>query len=293
MGFVKNAVKDGVLGMATGGIYPSVKYGSKIAGKVGGFMGMKPHYMDPNAFVNPQFSKEYATDQNRSNFYNTQARSAMGHMGQDAGLLNRQSAGYNPLIRKLVDMRNGVGPSLAQMQLEQGTNRNIQNQMGLAASNQGFNPAMAARMAGQNIAGMNQDMAGQAGQLRLQEQMDAMQQEMAARGAQSNTTGMAGNLYGNQAQLGTAGGLNYQHMAEGLAESERAAKMAQATGNQAAYENAMSRRLNFLSKMGQAAGALATGGTSLAATGASSATTAAMPQSNGIMPGGGPGLYNY
>jgi len=166
--------------------------------------------------------------------------------------INRNAAGYGGLISRLSDMGQGKGPSLAQMQLEQATNRNIQNQAGIAASNQGYNPAMAARLMGQNVAGMNQEAAGQSGQLRLQEQMDAINQEIAAREAQGQAYGMAGNLMSNQANLGMQGGFNYQNMAQALAEQERAARMARESGNNSAYETAMGRRLGFLSKAGQA-----------------------------------------
>ena len=236
--------------------------------------GLNPHDLPPEAYDNPFFAGDRAKDVERSSFYNSQSKDAFRDLSRQGNLMNAQGRGYNPLINKLNDMQNGVGPSLAQMQLQQGTNRNIQNQAGIAASNPGMNPAMAQRMMGQNIASLNQEGAGQAGQLRLQEQMDAISQLLAARQAQGQTYGMAGNMMQNRANMGMAGGMNYQNMAEQLAEQERAAQMAMASGNQAAYEGAMGRRLNFLSKAGQAvAGGMGGGAAAGGASGSTALTT--------------------
>jgi len=215
-------------------------------------LGLDPREVNADAYENPFFQKQFAEDRNRSSFYNKRAETGFGGMNTAGKNINRNAAGYGGLISRLSDMGQGKGPSLAQMQLEQATNRNIQNQAGIAASNQGYNPAMAARLMGQNVAGMNQEAAGQSGQLRLQEQMDAINQEIAAREAQGQAYGMAGNLMSNQANLGMQGGFNYQNMAQALAEQERAARMARESGNNSAYETAMGRRLGFLSKAGQA-----------------------------------------
>lgn len=236
--------------------------------------GLNPHDLPPEAYDNPFFAKDRAKDQKRSNFYDNQSKDAFGDLSRQGNLMNAQGRGYNPLINKLTNMQNGVGPSLAQMQLQQGTNRNIQNQAGIAASNPGMNPAMAQRMMGQNVAGLNQEAAGQAGQLRLQEQMDAIGQLLAARQAQGQTYGMAGNMMQNRANMGMSGGMNYQNMAQMLAEQERAAQMARASGNQSAYEGAMGRRLGFLSKAGSAvAGAMGGGAAAGGASGSTALTT--------------------
>lgn len=252
-GFLKKAAKFAIA--------PAWQGSAWAAGKAGihplTMLGMTPQEIKAQAYQNPEYAHQYKTDQNRSNYYDKQAVGAFGGMNTAGRNINRNAAGYGGLISRLSDMGNGVGPSLAQMQLQQATNRNIQNQAGIAASNQGYNPAMAARLMGQNVAGMNQEAAGQSGQLRLQEQMDAMNQEIAARQAQGQAYGMAGNLYGNQAQLGLTGGANYQGMAEDLAEKERQAKIALETGQVAANDKAVGRRLEFISKIGQAVGAAA------------------------------------
>lgn len=66
----------------------------------------------------------------------------------------------------------GQGPSLAQSQLQQGTNRNLAQQMALMASARS-NPAMAMRMSAMNAANIGQQSAQQAADLRLQEQLGA------------------------------------------------------------------------------------------------------------------------
>lgn len=85
-------------------------------------------------------------------------------------------AQQNQFIQMLQNQAQGIGPSLAQQQLQQGTNRGIAQQMGVAASQRGVNPAMAARMAMQNTAGINQQGAADAAMIREQEKMNAMGQ---------------------------------------------------------------------------------------------------------------------
>lgn len=80
------------------------------------------------------------------------------------------------LVSKLTAQMNGQGPSLAQAQLQQGTDQNIAQQMAMAASARGGSLGMAQRQAAMNAAGVQQQMAGQSGILRLQEQQQAQQQ---------------------------------------------------------------------------------------------------------------------
>lgn len=207
-------------------------------------------------FENPYAQKDRAVDLGRAKYYDAQSRTGFKNMGMAGQNLNRNAAGYNPLINHLTDMSNGVGPSLAQMQLQDATNRNIQNQAGIAASNPGMNPAMAQRMMGQNVAGMNQQAAGQSGQLRLQEQMDAMGQLLAARQAQGQTYGAAGNLFGNTAQLGASAGMNYQNLGQQQAELDRQAMM-KYNEMMAKLAQGQSDKLgSFFSKMGSGLGSL-------------------------------------
>jgi len=82
----------------------------------------------------------------------------------------------NALARALLAQSQGQGPSLAQMQLQDATNRNIQQGAGLISSQKGINPALAARLIANQSANANQQAAGQSAQARLAEQMQAQQQ---------------------------------------------------------------------------------------------------------------------
>jgi hypothetical protein len=77
------------------------------------------------------------------------------------------------LAQALQRQAAGQGPSLAQMQLQQGTDRNLQQALAFASSQRGVNPALAARQAGMNQANIGQQAVMQSGMLRQQEMMDA------------------------------------------------------------------------------------------------------------------------
>lgn len=85
-------------------------------------------------------------------------------------------ANQQGLASALQDQMNGGGPNLAQLQLQDATNRNIQQGAGMIASQKGVNPALAARLVAQNTAQNNQQAAMQAAQLRMQQQLAAQQQ---------------------------------------------------------------------------------------------------------------------
>lgn len=116
-------------------------------------------------------------------------------------------------IQALQMQSAGLGPSVAQNQLNQATNTNLSNAMGMAASARGVNPALAARQAQQSGAQMNQQAAGQAATMRAQEQLGAqgmlgnqlntMQtQNLQMQGVNANTA-----QANAQANAGIAGGL--------------------------------------------------------------------------------------
>ena len=111
------------------------------------------------------------------------------------------------LYNQFGEMAAGRGPSLAQLQLQQGLQNAQAQQMAGAASMKGTNASLAQRQAGQNQAmmGANANMA--AAQTRMQEQFGAM-------GAQA---GLAGQMaQQQQGMLGTAGGLQQGQNALGL-----------------------------------------------------------------------------
>lgn len=166
--------------------------------------------------------------------------------------LQEQSGGYDPLIEMLSAQARGEGPSLAEMQFKQLTDRNIAQQLGTAAAQRGVNPALAARMAAQGQANIGQQAAGQAAQIRLQELLQAQQQEMAARQAQAAAT-QAGGAFAMDAASG-----NRQALME--LERLRSQQGVQGAGiDTKRYDANQRRRGDFVAGLGQALGGLAGG----------------------------------
>lgn len=129
------------------------------------------------------------------------------------------------LIQQLQDQASGNGPSLAQMQLQKGTDQNMSQAMALGASQRGAGSAgMLKGIQGQQ-AGVAQGMAGDAAMLRLQEQMSARQalgQQLGqGRGQDQSWAGM-----GMQNNQFNAGQLN--QMTTGNADRAAAAAKQQA-----------------------------------------------------------------
>lgn len=98
------------------------------------------------------------------------------------------------LARQLEAQTRGEGPSLANLQLQSATQKNIAEQLGLAFSNQGAGGALAQRTAAYNVANLNQNAAMQSAQLRMAEQLQAQ----AALGA------LSGQARGQDIGLATA-----------------------------------------------------------------------------------------
>ena len=152
---------------------------------------------------------------------NQQQQQVFGNENALAGNLQQQVAGQGP------------GTALAQTQLQQATQQNIQQQAALAASQRGMNPALAQRQALQGAATTNQAAANQSAQL-VQQQQLAAQQQLAglygqqgsqALGQQQATTGLVGGLAGaNNQQLGA------QVSAQGVNQSANAQNATLGTG---------------------------------------------------------------
>lgn len=106
-----------------------------------------------------------------------------GNINQSYGRAGTVYDQQQALAQALLAQSQGQGPSLAQMQLQDATNRNIKQNAGLISSQKGVNPALAARLIANQSAQAGQSLAGQSAQARLMEQMQAQQQ--------------LGGLYGN------------------------------------------------------------------------------------------------
>lgn len=129
----------------------------------------------------------------------------------------------------------GQGPSLAQLQLQQATQANAAAGAGAIASQRGLNPALAARLISQQQAAGNQQAAGQAAQLRMQEQLGAQNQLAQALSAQRQ--GDVSQLAANSGLLGQAGGLENQaslgasNINAGVSQQNTAVQQADAQAN--------------------------------------------------------------
>lgn len=97
--------------------------------------------------------------------------------------LGNQSQVYN----QLQGVANGTGPNPAQAMLNQATGQNVQNQAAMMAGQRGAgsNPALIARQAAMQGAGIQQNSAGQAATLQAQQSLGAL--------------GQAGNMANTQA----------------------------------------------------------------------------------------------
>lgn len=95
----------------------------------------------------------------------------------DRGEDRQFRSGQAQLAAQLQEQAAGRGPSLAEGQLRQATDRGIRQQMAVAASGgAGANAALAQRNVAANVGQMQQQAAADAAQMRMQEQIAARQQ---------------------------------------------------------------------------------------------------------------------
>jgi hypothetical protein len=131
--------------------------------------------------------------------YNSQTAQAQANVAED-----RQKT--LALAQQLQAQASGLGgPSLAQMQLDQGLQQNQASIASQMASRRGLNPGLAAASAADAQANAGQQAAGQAAQLRAQERLSAQQQLAGVlsgqTGADTGMYGTSGNLSGGQSAL--------------------------------------------------------------------------------------------
>lgn len=191
-----------------------------------------------------QFSDPYAAE-NRQRLLQglEQQQGRMAAIGQEDPWRERQLG----LATQLEQQAAGEGPSLAQEQLREATDRNIRQQAGMMASQRGIGAGLAARMAGQQGAQAQQQMAGQAAQLRAQEQLGARQQL-----ASALAQGRAGDIQ--------IGGLSdamkrfYDQSLASQSQQQMAAQMALSQARQQAAGQEATKRGQFLGALGGLAG---------------------------------------
>mgnify|MGYP006921303471 CR=1 FL=1 len=155
------------------------------------------------------------------------------------------------------------GPSLAEMQLRDATDRLLKQQAGAVGAVRGQNPALTQRLIQQQGAASQQQMAGQAAMLRAQEQQAA--QGLAAqafgqmRGQDQGMFGTAGQGRQSQNALNVQSDLEAQNQNLNRELANQRAIQANQAMQYGADQNAAQRNVNIASGVGQAAIGLATG----------------------------------
>lgn len=160
----------------------------------------------PDQGVNSTFNQAPITDQSN----------LTGNINQSYGQTQGNLGNENALAQQLLAQSQGQGPNPAQAMLNQATQQNIQSAAGTVASQKGINPALAARLAGEQAGQINQQAAGQAATMGAQQQL----------GAQSQL----GGLYGTMGQQGLT---QQQLLQQALANQNNAHVSNMAQSNQA------------------------------------------------------------
>lgn len=158
------------------------------------------------------------------------------------------------LMQQYQDQAAGRGDSLAQLQLQKGTDANIAQQMSMAQSMRGAGGPAAQRQAMMNAANAQQGMAGDAAMLRLQEQMQARAalaglagqargQDMGQMGMNDATRQFYAGLGSQRAVANQQAGLDWNKLRvdQNLRENEM---------RQKAFESSQARKGNFMSSVG-------------------------------------------
>ncbi len=136
--------------------------------------------------------------------------------------------GQMDLIKVLQAAMTGEGPSLAQEQLKSATNRNMQQAAAFGGSQRGISPALMARQILQNQSAINQNSAGQAAELRAQE--DVTNKNLLSnvlsgtRGQDVGEVGTLGGLQNTQSGIQTSGQLGADQINAKTAQDNAKAK---------------------------------------------------------------------
>lgn len=123
--------------------------------------------------------------------------------------------GQESLVAQLQQQAAGQGPSLAEAQLKTAQNRNLAQQLAIAGASRGGNAGLQARQLQQNMATSGQELANQAAQARMQEQLAARQQlQSTLAGAREQDIGLATSQAGltQQTSLANQAAVNNQRL---------------------------------------------------------------------------------
>ena len=196
------------LGSTVGGVLTGTSKDAGILG-VGQFKGQA---YDPNAAAFSNDQSKALQNQFAAQLAAVNAREMNGGRVQAAQIATAPQdqfrQGQTGLMNTLQDQMAGQGPSLAQSQLRQATDRNIAQAIAMQASQRGGSPGVGMRQIAQSAAAANQQAAGQSADLRAQEQM-AAQQQLAGLTAQGRTQDIG--LAQGQAELSQQAAIQNQN----------------------------------------------------------------------------------
>lgn len=170
------------------------------------------NYMAQNAAYGNQALPQNVLNMNQANNVNNRQNvldnRLSTNMNQDINFGTQGSMGQQQgLIDQILQQGQGFGPNPALDQLRMTTDQNTRAAAGLIGSQHG-NPALGLRLASQNMAGANQQAAGQGA-------LQAAQQQIAA---QQLGGGLLGQQIGQQTQQGALNAQNQQQYAALLAQ---------------------------------------------------------------------------
>lgn len=240
--------------------------GNRITGgaKDSGIMGMGQYKGSTAKIDETAFTDKSANDARRGEFANalkqSNARTGAKMDTAQSDQWRERQTGLADALKAQMDGKGG--PSIAEMQMQKGLNQSLANSNSQAASMRGVNPAMALRMTQNNAAAQNQDMVGQTGMLRAQEQQAARDQygqlTTGARGQDMDIAAANQNSTMNQRGMNDAQDRFIRSGQMQMDESDRQSKMdlgklrvnenaALNSTNAAAYGQASQAKTGFLS----------------------------------------------
>lgn len=178
---IRGAAIGGVGGAATGTLFDKngfsqkavKKFGQQIS-KFGEKVGLGSYKVDDSAFGQSSTAAQMAADAAAGQQAAANRAAVISPITYNASdeFRTQQAA----LANQLTNQGNGIGPSLAQSQLQAGRDANIASAMALAASQRGLTAGQGLRQVADQTTTANQLAAQEAARLRLTEQLAAREQ---------------------------------------------------------------------------------------------------------------------
>lgn len=212
-GYIKKKAKSATPGAVIGGVLGGpvgAVIGGSISSAVGGPGGAMDSIVGKAPSINMDVGNVPGADAKQAD-WQAKSDAAASRQAQQVGLTSEDAANQaqtreqqTALNRALQDRVEGKGQSVAEMQFQQSKDAALNQALALRASARGVNPAVAQQQAAMQAAGITQQAAMGAAQLRAQEQQRA---ELALG---QNLAGMRGQDLGFSEMGLKAGGMNQQ-----------------------------------------------------------------------------------